>query len=108
MACEILTNLQTFGDFIVYPTGCNYYFYLILLGTVMLIITWMLFKSEEKRTGKGDFIASLAVSNIVISVLASMGTLVQNSNNIPMIQTDILIYFIAITIVVVLLWIFKE
>ncbi len=108
MACEILTDLQTFADFLVYPTGCNYYFYLILLGFLMAIIAWFLFKSEEKKVGKSDFIAALAVSSIVISFLAFIGTLIKNSVNIPMIQTDILLYFIAITIVLVLLWIFKE
>lgn len=74
----------------------------------MVIITWFLFKSEEKKVGKSDFIAALAVSSIVISILAFIGTLVQDSNNIPMIQTDILLYFIAVTIVLILLWIFKE
>ncbi len=108
MACEILTDLQTFGDFLVYPTGCNYYFYLILLGFLMIIITWFLFKSEEKKVGKSDFLSSLAVSNIVVSVLASVGTLIKNSDDIPMIQSDILLYFIAVTIVVVFLWIFKS
>lgn len=108
MACEILTNLQTFGDFLVYPTGCNYYFYLILLGFLMVIIAWFLFKSEEKRTGRGDFISSLAVSNIVMTVLASIGTLIVNSDNIPMIQADILLIFIAVTIVMVLFWVFRD
>lgn len=108
MACEILTDMQTFGDFLVYPTGCNYYFYLILIGFLMIIVTWFLFKSEEKKTGRGDFLSSLAVSNIVMSVLFSIGTLVQNSDGIPMIQSDILLISIAVTVVMVLLWIFKD
>ncbi len=108
MACVILTDLQTFGDFLVYPTSCNYYFYLILLGFLMVIISWFLFKSDEKKLGRSDFIAALSVSSIVISFLAFIGTLIQNSQNIPMIQTDILLYFIAVTIVLVLLWIFKD
>ncbi len=107
MACVILNDLQSVGDFLVYPTSCNYYFYLILLGFVMIIITWFLFKAEEKKTGRGDFISSLAVSNIVISVLASIGTLIEDSDGIPMIQTDIWLYFLATTIVFTLFWIFK-
>ena len=108
MACEILTDLQTVGDFLVYPTSCNYYFYLILLGFLMIIITWFLFKAEEKQVGRGDFISSLAVSNIVMTVLASIGTLIEDSDGIPMIQADIWLYFLATTIVITLLWIFKS
>ncbi len=108
MTCETLANLQSFGDFLVYPSGCNYWFYLILLLTVGLIIAWTLFKAEEKRVGKADFISSLAVSSIVITFLGVIGTLIENSDGIPMIQSDVLLILMAINIPLILLWVFKE
>lgn len=108
MACEILTDISTFGDFLVYPTTCNYWFYLILLGFLLIIVSWFLFKAEEKRSPRPDFISAIAVSSIVITLLATIGTLIENSANIPMIQADVLLIFIGLNIVFVLIWIFKE
>ena len=108
MACELISGIADFADLVVYPTSCDYFFYLKILGTMMLIVAWILYKEEERRVGKGDLIPSLAVSSIAFTVLALIGTIVQNSVGIPMIQGDILLYFLALTIVLVLIWIFKD
>ncbi len=108
MVCQSISNIESLADLVVFPTTCDYFFYLKLLGVMMFIVAWGLFKSEEKRTGKGDLVPSLAVSSIAFLVVALIGTLVKSTTNIPMIQGEILLYFVAICIVFVLIWIFKE
>lgn len=67
-----------------------------------------MFKSEEERKGSGELISALGVSSIAITAIASIGTLVQNTAGIPLIQAPILLYIVAATVVIVLIWIFKD
>lgn len=108
MACEMITNINTFSDLLVWPTTCNYYFYLIVILTFAGVLAWNLLKQDEKATGKGDLISSLGVSSIAMIVLAAIGTLVKNSAEIPLIQTDILLIILAIGVPLILVWIFKD
>lgn len=107
MTCEIISDILTFGDLLVWPTTCDYYFWLKLLGAIMFIIGWVLYKAEEKRENRGDLIGSLAVSSIAIVVLASIGTLIKNTAGIAMIQSEVLLILLAICIPLVLIWNFK-
>lgn len=65
-------------------------------------------KGEEDKVGKGDFISAGAISSILTLFLGVVGTLIENSDNIPMIQTDVLVYLIGFCIVWVVIWIFKD
>lgn len=108
MTCEIFSGISSFADFLVWPTSCSYYFWLIIIVTLILLLAWRLFNSEQDRLGKGDLLSSLAVSSLAFTVLAVFGTLVKSTDGIPMIQSDIMLYLFALTIPLVLLWIFKK
>jgi len=107
MTCELLSG-TTLADFLVWPTTCSYWFWLIILLPIMLLLAWRVFKAEEKRVGEGDFISAIAVSSLAFSILGIFGTLVKSTDGIPMIQTDILLIFFAIAIPFNLIWIFKS
>ena len=108
MACTAFSAIETFSDFLVWPTGCSYYFWLIILGALFVIIAWTLFKTEEKRRTEGDFISAMGVSSIAVTSIGVIGTLIKNGAGIPMIQSDVLLYMVALTVVIVLIWIFKD
>ena len=108
MVCSPISGIESFADFLVWPTRCNYYFYLIIFGGLFLILAWTSFKAEEKRKGEGELISSLGVSSIAITILGLIGTLVVNGAGVPMIQVDILLYMVAVTVVFVFIWIFKD
>lgn len=108
MTCEFPASLESFTDLLVWPTLCDYHFYLKIIGTLMIIVSWVLYKAEEKRMGQGDYISALGVSSIAMVVLTLIGTLVKDSNAIPMIQLPILLYVLAVAIPLILIWIFKD
>jgi len=108
MQCADISNINLFTDLFVYPTTCNYYFYLSILLGLMIILAWSLFKSEEKKTGKGEMISSMAISSIVTTLITLAGTLVTGSTDLPMIPNGVLLIILAITIPSVLIWIFKD
>lgn len=108
MACEPISSILSFSDLLVWPTTCAYYFYLIILGGVFTIIAWAIFKEEERKRGSGELISALGITSIAIVSLAGVGTLIKNNAGIPMIQTGIMLYILAFSIVFILIWIFKD
>ncbi len=108
MTCLSITSIEGFGDFLVWPTGCNYFFYLWIFGALFIILSFGLFKAEEKRKTEGEMISAMGVSSIAVSIISIIGTLIKNSSGVPMIQADILLYILASTTVIVLIWIFKD
>jgi len=109
MVCEQLSVVNSISDFLVYPTGCDYYFYLKILLTIEFIIGWGLYKIEKQTIpGGGDLISCFGVSSIAITILATIGTMIKNTSNIPMISTNVLLIIIALAVPVLLIWIFKD
>ncbi|KKN21505.1 hypothetical protein LCGC14_0924700 [marine sediment metagenome] len=108
MPCTTITGIESIADLLVWPTTCSYYFWLEIILALTFLVGWRLYKAEEKRTGNGDFLSSIAVSSLAFTILAFFGTLIQNTGGIPLIQTDILLYMIAITIPLLIIWIFKS
>ena len=108
MVCSAFTGLTTVGDFLVWPTGCNYFFYLVVFATIFITLALILYNQEREDVIKADAISSLGVSSIVTLVLALIGTLIKNSENIPMVQLDIFLYIFAFTIIFILIWFFKK
>lgn len=108
MTCTSFSAISSLSDLAVWPTGCHYYFYLELGLAILIVIAWIMTKSQETREGKGELISSLAISSFAMLILASTGTLVKNSLGVPMIQKDILLYFVAIAIIMFVLWIPKD
>lgn len=107
MAIIDVSNITNFADFLVWPTLHFYYFYLVIFLTLIFLLSWRLYKFEESRTGTGDLISALGTSTVAFSVLGIFGTLIKSTQDIPMIQSDILLYLFAITIPIVLIWIFR-
>ena len=108
MVCEGFTNISTLGDILVWPTACNYYFYLVVLATIFITVTLILYNREKEEVVKADIISSLGVSSIATLLLALIGTLIKNSADIPVIQQDIFLIVFSFSIVFIMLWFFKK
>lgn len=106
--CGQMTGLSTFGDWLVYPTECSYYFYLPILGALFILIAWTLYRVEVEKFVKADLISSLGVASIVTIFLALIGTLIKNTSSIPVIQQDIFLYVFSVGIVFIGIWFFKR
>lgn len=108
MVCSGFTGITTIGDMLVWPTGCNYYIYLIVFTVVFITLTLILYNREREEKITADIISSMGVSAIVTLVLALSGTLIKNSAGIPMVQQDIFMYVFAMSIIFILIWFFKK
>ncbi len=109
MVCEFAFTISSFADLLVWPTGCDYYFWLKILFAIMLIVAWTLYKVEKNTIPAGaNFLSCLGVSALATLLLGLIGTLITNSANIPMIQPDVLLYILALTIPIILIWFFKS
>lgn len=108
MVCDAFTGITTIGDMLVWPTGCNYYFYLIVFATIFITLSLILYNREEEKRMRGDIISVMGVSAIVTVVLTLIGTLIKNSAGIPMVQSDIFLYIFAFSIIFILIWFFKR
>ncbi len=108
MTCSAFTNINSIGDLLVWPTGCNYYIYLMVLTTVFIVLCLILYNRQKESEITADLVSSMGVSSIAIIVLALTGTLIKNSAGIPMIQQDIFLYTFAGGMVFILIWFFKR
>ena len=108
MVCSGFTGIASWGDMLVWPTACNYYFYLIVLAVVFITLSLILYNREKEERIRADMISSLGVSSIVTLILALIGTLIKNTAGIPMIQNDIFLYIFALAIIFILIWFFKK
>ena len=112
MTCEVIASVGSFADLMIYPTTCDYYFWLKILIALIIIVGWGLYWEEKKRKGEGDFLSSITISSLAFSIVGIFGTLVKGDTGtlagIPLIQTDILIILFAITIPLIIIWIFRD
>ena len=108
MVCAGFINISTLGDILVWPTGCNYYFYLVVFATVFITLALILYNKDKDVIVRPDIISSLGVSSIVTLILALIGTLIKNSAGIPMVQQDIFLIIFSMSIVFIMIWFFKK
>lgn len=110
MVCTTIADfgISTLGDFLVYPTICDYYFYAKILAGIFILLVLIIYFTEKQILIKPDILSSMGVSSLAVLFLAGIGSLITSSGNIPMIQQDILIYTFAFTIVFLAIWFFKE
>ena len=108
MVCEIFTDINSIGDLLVWPTSCNYYIYLVVFATIFITLSLILYNKQKESQIRGDIVSSMGVSSIAIIFLALIGTLIKNTDNIPMVQSDIFLYVFAMGIVFILIWFFKK
>lgn len=108
MPCEIFSSLTGFSDLLVWPTTCYHFFYLNILLVIFGVLAWTTYKIEKGFTQNADLMSSLGVAAIATFILAGIGTLIKNTSNIPMISTDILLYVIAFTVLIMIVWIIKD
>lgn len=106
--CEMISNLNTIADFLVWPTSCNYNFYLIIFLVFTVIIGWSIYVREKNEKGTGDLMGAFAISSLGITIVSVIGTLIKSTDGIPMIQGDILLIFLAITIPLNAIWYFSN
>ncbi len=108
MVCNIISSIETFADFLVYPVGCDYYFYLKIFLGLFIIMTWTVYAAEKRIRQNAEMLSSLAVSSLAILILALIGSLIKNTQDIAMVSGEILLYILAFTIPFILIWIFKD
>ena len=106
--CSIAFEIETLADVLVWPTGCFYYFWLLILGFVFLFLTYTFYEKDELKKTEGEMISSMGVASLVTSMLAVFGTFIANNEGVPMIQTDILLWVIAPTIVLLSVWFYNK
>ena len=108
MVCSEFTGIGSVADLLVWPTACSYWFYLIVFATVFITLSLILYNRQKDDEVKGDLISSMGVSAISTLFLSLIGTLIKNSEGIPMVQQDVFIYIFAMSIIFILLWFFKR
>jgi hypothetical protein len=106
--CGVSFAIETFSDFLVFPTYCFYHFWLLIFGFLFLLLTYTFYDKDENKKGSGEMLSSMGVSSIAITALATWGTFVKNSQNIPMIQNDIFLWVVASMVVFVGIWIYNK
>ena len=109
-ACMTLAQfkIESIGDFLVYPTSCDYYFYAKVFVGLFLVLILSIYYGEQRVNLKPDMISAMGVSSLAIFFLSLIGTLVKSTAGIPMIQQDIFIYVFSFTIVFLGIWFFKD
>ncbi len=108
MVCLGFTGIGSVADLLVWPTGCSYWFYLVIFATIFITLSLILYNRQKDEEVKGDLISSMGVSAIATLFLSLIGTLIKNSDEIPMVQQDIFMYIFAMSIIFILLWFFKR
>ncbi len=108
MVCSAFTGITNFGDLLVWPTGCNYYIYLIVFAVIFITLTLILYNKEKEEQVRSDMVSCMGVSATATFVLALIGTLIKNTAGIPMVQRDIFLYVFAMTIIFIAIWFFKK
>lgn len=108
MVCSAFSGVAGWADLLVWPTSCNYYFYLVVFATIFITLTFILYNREKEERFKADIISSLGVSSIATLILALSGTLIKNTAGIPMVQSDIFLQIFAFSIVFIIIWFFKK
>ena len=110
MACITLGQfgMEGFADLLVYPTSCDYYIYAKIFVGLFIIFSLFIYYSEKKNMIKPDIISGMGVSSLAVFFLALIGTMIESTNGIPMVQQDIFIYVFAVMIIFVSLWYFKD
>ena len=108
MVCAEFTGIESIGDLLVWPTICSYWFYLIVFATIFITLSLILYNRQKDEEVKGDLVSSMGVSAIATLFLSLIGTLIKNSDGIPMVQQDVFIYVFAMSIIFILLWFFKK
>jgi hypothetical protein len=108
MTCTAMFSIESVSDFLVWPVTCDYYFYLKIFIAIFIVLTWTLYKIEKKIRTDAEFISCIGISSIAIIVFGLIGSLIQNTEGIVMISTEILLSILAFTIPIFLIWIFKD
>lgn len=106
--CNVDFKINSISDFLVFPTGCFYYFWLLIFGFIFLFLTYMFYEKDEKKNGEGEIISSMGVASITVTILALWGTFITNSSGVPMIQNDIFLWILAPTIIFVIMWFYNK
>lgn len=108
MATSAMCIISNFADFLVCPTLHYYNFYLVIFLGLIFLLAWRIHHNQKNDEGKGDLISAIGTSSLAFSILGLLGTLVKSNQDIPLIQSDILLILYAITIPFILLWIFRK
>ena len=98
---EIITD-DTIVGLLSFPTSCHYYFYGEIMFAFWLIVALSLFRLDEDRFIKPDFLSASGVSAAATIFVSLMGTL------LGIIPQDIFIYIFTLGMVLIAIWILKK
>lgn len=104
MVCRGLDPLieNTITGMLAFPTVCDYYFYLKLMGGLWFILTMILKATDEEKFLKSDTISAMGVSAMFIIFISFIGTW------LGIIQRDIMIEIFVLGMIFVVLWFSKK
>jgi len=106
--CELISNVSTIEDLLVWPTTCAYYFYLYVLFAIFGVTALSLYNIDKEKFLKSDLISCLGIASIATIITALPMTIIKNSSDIPMLQSDLFLYVLAVGVVFIGIWIFKD
>lgn len=100
MVYQDLTNMTSndLNGILSFPNLDTPVFYPLFMTVIFLILTYSTYSSEKQRTGRGNFLSSLAVSGLVTIVIATL------LSAMSLISTTILITTIVISAIFIILY----
>lgn len=104
MVCAGLETLvdDTIIGILAFPTSCDYYFYLKMMGAFFIIISFILYKADLDKFIKSDMISAMGVSSIATIFVSLIGT------SLGIIQPDVFIEIFVIGMIFIMMWMMKK
>jgi hypothetical protein len=104
MVCVGLETLvdNTIIGILAFPTNCDYYFYLKMMGAFFIIVSFILYKADLDKFIKSDMISAMGVSSIATIFVSLIGTSLQ------IIQPDVFIEIFVIGMIFIVIWMIKK
>ena len=102
MVCTGIDNVGGISSFLAWPTSCDTYFYAKVMFAFFVIIAFTIYRYEQKRFARSDYLSAMGVSAIATIFVALLGTL------IGMISVDIYIKMMVFGLAIIAIWFFKR
>ena len=104
MVCRVLDPLieNEIVKLLAYPTVCDYYFYLKLMGGIFVIITLILKAVDDDKFLKSDTISAMGVSALAVIFLSLI------ASTWGIIQADVFIEILVSGMIFVVIWLLKK
>lgn len=109
MACQgieevfnLSANNMDIVNFLSYPTHCDWLFYAKIMVGLFIILTFVLYFNDRRRSAKPDIISNLGISALAMIIISIIGTMS------GIIQSDVFIMLFVGGMVFVAIWLLKK